>query len=241
MYNGRLQVFHREPDRPETLALWKGSLLKQSLFVVEQNHELTWTDTFTYDGSGSGQRVEMSGSPSAVVWRNDLWVFHQGGTNNQALFAFVHNHENPQGLWNEDMHISDVELSESPCAVVANDRLHVFYQGAGHSGELWHIVTSDGKSWSKAKVPKTGMSSSPSVVFANGKLYVFHQGWGNNVRIWCNIKNEVDGDDKWFGDRPCFTANTNEAPGVVAYGSQLWCFHQDIYNLGELWHKEFPI
>ena len=72
----------------------------------------------------------MSASPSAVVYNNTLYVFHQHSHDDGKLYVF--NVTN----WGPDLPISKTMLSSSPAAAVFNGRLYCFHQGAGDNGQL---------------------------------------------------------------------------------------------------------
>ena len=73
------------------------------------------------------QNVGMSDSPSAVVFRGHLYVFHQGAYQNGELWYSVFD----GNTWAADKRIDlGVRLvAKSPGAVVWNQAIHVFYQG----------------------------------------------------------------------------------------------------------------
>jgi hypothetical protein len=82
--------------------------------------------------------------------------------------------------------VAHTHLSAGPSAVVCNDRVYVFHQGAGLNQELWYSIF-DGENWTdNMKVEGVGMSSSPSAVLYNGGIFVFHQGGARNGKLWVN-------------------------------------------------------
>jgi len=154
-----------------------------------------------YDGSQWDQDRQvpidgMSASPSAVVYNNTLYVFHQHSHDDGKLYVF--NVTN----WGPDLPISKTMLSSSPAAAVFNGRLYCFHQGAGDNGQLWcNVFDESTHTWgTDTQVPNTGMSSSPcalstslppppaAVVAPNPSetRVASFDGWGTSLCWWAN-------------------------------------------------------
>jgi hypothetical protein len=136
VFNGNLWVFH------------------QGL----QNNGQLWYSVWENPGPWSADQqlnfVVMSGSPSVVVYRNDLWVFHNGGDGSLWYSVF------DAGRWLPDERVNTVALTGSPSAVVFRDRLYVFHQGSGGDPSLWYSVW-DGANWAQDEpLNKAGLSTS---------------------------------------------------------------------------------
>jgi hypothetical protein len=80
--------------------------------------------------------VGITDSPSAVVFRDKLYVFHQGLTGDTNLWYSVWDGAN----WAPDEQLNKVVLTNSPSAVVFNDQLYVFHQDQQTHGYLWFSV-----------------------------------------------------------------------------------------------------
>lgn len=100
--------------------------------------------------------VGMSFSPSAVVWRNMIHVFHQGYQENQQLWYSYHDGQN----WQPDQQVQGVVIGNvapgglhafsggapmSPSAVVFNNNCYVFYLNAQQN---LSYKFANGTSWS---------------------------------------------------------------------------------------------
>jgi hypothetical protein len=100
--------------------------------------------------------VGMSFSPSAVVWRNMIHVFHEGSQQNGQLWYSYHDGQN----WQPDQPVPGVFIGEpadynatgtfgvapmSPSAVVFNNNCYVFYLNANQN---LSYKFADGTSWS---------------------------------------------------------------------------------------------
>jgi hypothetical protein len=127
------------------------------LFFVSSTDGLGWDNV---DGNHQPTRqlmnVGMSFSPSAVVWRNMIHVFHEGDHVNQQLWYSYHDGQN----WQPDQQVPGVVISVpadaehefggeapmSPSAVVYNDNCYVFYLNRDQN---LSYKFADGTSWSK--------------------------------------------------------------------------------------------
>ena len=152
--------------------------------------------------------ANMAGSPSAVVFQDKLYCFHQGrtavtGANGQLWYLT----SSDGNSWSQNIQVKAANMSESPSAVVFQDKLYCFHQGrtptGGANGQLWYLVY-DGDEWSEEMlVPGTGMSESPSAMVLGDELYCFYQGESKAGTLWCDYS--ADGknwrEEKWSGDK----------------------------------------
>lgn len=195
--------------RPSTVAFqdaiycffWTGRRDKQlcySYFYTDTN-EIYWQVPEFLN------QVGITDSPSAVVYQNSLYCFHQGDNNNGQLWYSVL----VNGNWQRDTQVVGVTMSGGPSAVVYQDQLYCFYQGANNNGQLcYSILGKDGITWQHFKVPGKKMWGDPSVVVYQGKLYCFYQGRDD-------INNTGDG-KLWYTDIWWPLSNRNlEFLGVV--------------------------
>jgi hypothetical protein len=133
------------------------------LFFVASTDGLGWENV---DGNHQPTRqlmnVGMSFSPSAVVWRNMIHVFHEGYGENQQLWYSYHDGQN----WHPDQQVPGVVIGNvadaddgafagvapmSPSAVVYNNNCYVFYLN-GQQNLSYKFA--NGTSWSnEAQVP----------------------------------------------------------------------------------------
>ena len=98
-----------------------------------------------YALGGSGfpvQDLGMSESPSAVVYNNLLYVFHQGQSDNGQLWYTYYDGAN----WSLDTPTPGVNMSSSPSAVLWQGGIAVFHQGHEYA-DLWYTYSPDGKQW----------------------------------------------------------------------------------------------
>jgi hypothetical protein len=147
----------------------------------------------------------MSFSPTAVVFNNKLYVFHQGYGENSELWYTVADGTS----WSQDQFIIGQKLNPSgdesgiglsPSAVVWNNVIYVFFQrgtggGGGHNfgeGGLYFVASTDGRGWENVdayhrptrQLMNVGMSFSPSAVVWRNMIHVFHQGIYDNGELW---------------------------------------------------------
>ena len=130
------------------------------LFFVASTDGIGWANV---DGNHQPTRqlmnVGMSFSPSAVVWRNMIHVFHEGYGENQQLWYSYHDGQN----WQPDQQVPGVVISVpadaeqlfggvapmSPSAVVYNNNCYVFYLNAQQN---LSYKFANGTSWSNEGV-----------------------------------------------------------------------------------------
>ena len=88
------------------------------------------------------QDLGMSESPSAVVYNNLLYVFHQGQSENGQLWYTYYDGAN----WSLDTPIQGVGMSGSPSAVLWQGGICVLHQGHEYA-DLWYTYSPDGTHW----------------------------------------------------------------------------------------------
>jgi hypothetical protein len=172
-----------------------------------------------------------------------LQVFFQGPSSNGELRYL----SGDIGKF-EQGRVPSSAMSTSPAAVVHQNRLYVFYEGAREDGTLrFNSIAGDG--WDVEKtVANTGTSGTPSVaVFTDStgpeSMYVFHNGVRNDTQVWFNIWNGSN----WAGDTKVprvFAPPT--AINAVGFGAALYLFHiiPGVFTLGysayanHLWDDE---
>ena len=122
--------------------------------------------------------MQMTASPSAVYFKDQLYYFYQGAGNSGVLWCTVWNGTSVTNMY--QFANGAAIMSCTPGPVVFNDELYVFYQGPNENGGLYYMTSSDGVNWTAAsQVFDANLTDSPSPVVFNGKLYVFYQGlWG---------------------------------------------------------------
>jgi hypothetical protein len=159
-----------------------------------------------------------------------LYVFHQGTGGNGQLWFSRNDHMN----WAGDTLVSNVSMSESPCAISWAGGITVFHQGPGDDGQLWYTFSGDGVTWSggDALVPAIALTGSPSAVVYNGLLYVFHQGQGDDGQLWYTT---FDGTN-WTADTLIPNVIMSGSPSAVLWKGGITVFHPGANNDGQLWY-----
>ena len=190
----------------------------------------TWSLDTPWGGGMPVQNLGMSGSPSAVVWRGGISVLHQGFADSGDLWYSY----SPDGQhWGGDtpwgqpnFPVQGLGISGSPSAVVYNDLLYVFHQGANANGSLWYSQF-NGDFWTPdTPIRYANMSASPSAVLWEGGISVFFQGGGDDGILWYVYS--PDGAYQNFGAPtgwgypfgPPITASLrmSQSPSCVVYG-----------------------
>lgn len=139
----------------------------------------------------------MADSPSAVVFNNQLYCFHQWNDNPLLQYNVLAS----DGItWSTVQGVPSVQITDGPCAVEFNGQLYCFYQGTGsNAGKLqFNVLSANGSTWgTQQTVANTGISAGPSAVVFNNQLYVFHQGANHNGQLWFNV---LSTSGTWAGD-----------------------------------------
>lgn len=133
-----------------------------------------WTEEFCIRSDSI-----MSNAPSAIVWNDKLYVFFQGGGQNETLnyMSFDGN------KWSEPNRIDGVGMSGSPNAMLTKDNIiRIYHQSSGKSGHLWYHDFEA----KRGDIPVVciGMSDSPSVVRYGDNYVCIHQGYENNKKLY---------------------------------------------------------
>ena len=197
----------------------------------------------SYWEDGDVQNVGIAGSPAAILWNNDLHIFHQGTSgdlinpgNGQLWFSYSDGTN-----WHPDTQVPNVGMSESPSPVVYNGNLYVFHQGGYENGQLFYSVYVPGQGWQPdTQLPNVGMSGSPSAVSwpgADGQdLYVFHQGGNQNGELWYSAYLNGQG---WQADTQLPNVGMSKSPSAIVYNGNLYVFHQGGYENGQLFYSVY--
>jgi hypothetical protein len=209
VYEGKLYVFHQ--GEKDSADLW------YSVF-----DGTNWSGDRPVPNVGIAESPRTPGSPSAVLWKGGISVFHQGlglkvpgnvlpPTGDENLWYTY----SPDGTsWGGDTQVLNVKMDTSPSAVVHNGKLSVFHLGLSLGAGLWHSDF-DGTKWaSDTQVPNLDMSESPSAVAWAGGISVFHQGSDYNGTLWYSYS--PDG-ASWGGDTQVLNVSMSKSPSCVVY------------------------
>ena len=172
----------------------------------------------------------MGDSPSAVVFNNQLYCFHQWNDNPFLRYSIL---SSDGTTWSVQQTVANVQMTDGPSAVVFNGQLYCFYQGTGSNlGKLqYNVLSADGTTWSAAQqVSGATISDGPSAVVFNNQLYCFHQGGGNNGQLWYSL---LSASGTWSNQQVSNTS-LSAGPGTVVFNSKLYCFHQGSGHNGQL-------
>ncbi|MCP1489837.1 hypothetical protein J3D48_006247 [Pseudomonas fluorescens] len=127
--------------------------------------------------------VNLSYSPAAVVFDNQLYIFYQGGAGGQGNSALSYDCLSAAGTWSGSQQVPGVGLSFTPAPVVYNDQLYVFLQGETANqpnASLYYDCLSSAGTWSGAfLVAGVSLSYSPAAVIYDEQIHVFFQGEAN--------------------------------------------------------------
>ncbi|WP_144169963.1 hypothetical protein [Pseudomonas sp. Kh13] len=151
--------------------------------VTTYSDALGWCTPYAVNGA------QLTGSPTATVYNNDLYVFYQGeGSSGTLFYSWL---SGSTGAWSTSTQIvpegvtSSAIISGTPSACACtdssgNNQLFVFYGGidSGSGVPLMYCrLGSDGTSWTQAAVSGVFITDSPSSYWlqSSGKLNIFFQ------------------------------------------------------------------
>ncbi|PJZ25552.1 hypothetical protein CH352_17340 [Leptospira hartskeerlii] len=224
VYNGLLYCFYRSslPDQ----------FLYYNIFDGKR-----WRGVKTV--GGPSQEARLSGSPSAVVFGSKLYVFYQGCNNEGYIWFSVFDGQK----WSGNEYLGGAQtksgITDSPSAVIFQDKLYVFHHGFGDNGQVWCRIF-NGVKWTPDTEIKEfhGITDSPSAVVFQYGLWIFHQGRGTNSvgKIYLVQKNSTE----WFQDKQLEPySGISSSPSAVVFQDKLHVFHQGEGRNGQVWLRIF--
>src|SRR4051812_19951171 len=151
-----------------------------------------------------------------------LQVFFQGPSSNGELRYL----SGDIGKF-EQGRVPSSAMSTSPAAVVHQNPLYVFYEGAREDGTLrFNSIAGGGRDVERtgANAGTSGAGSVAGCAASAGpeSMYVFHKGGRNGTRGWFNIWNGSN----WAGDTKVRRVSAPPpAINAVGFGAALYLFH----------------
>lgn len=161
----------------------------------------------SWAGQAQVPSTNTSLTPSAIVFNNLLYCFHQGNTNNGQLWYNTFNGTS----WQGDKRITASTLISGVSACLFNGNIYCFYSVS--SGTLCYNVFVNGAWQGEAQVPSTSSTQSPAAIVFNNMLYCFHYGASKSGQLRYNV---FDG-TSWLGDHLVATSPLSAGPGAVLY------------------------
>jgi hypothetical protein len=158
-------------------------------------------------GEAQVPSTNTSLTPSAIVFNNLIYCFHQGNTSNGQLWYNTFNGTS----WQGDKRITASTLVSGASACLFNGNIYCFYSVS--SGALSYNVFVNGTWQGEAQVPSTSSTQSPAAIVFNNKLYCFHYGAAGSGQLRYNV---FDG-KSWLGDQLVKTSPLSAGPGAVLY------------------------
>lgn len=172
----------------------------------------------------------ISGSPTASVYQDNIYVLFQGYGDNQHLEYRV----KKDGEWSLQSRVEGIDLLNSPGSVVYNNHLYVFHQDANGEGQLKY-TTFDGSRWSPdTDVANAALSEAPFPLVYHDKLYVFYQGKDHNGHLEYSV---YDG-DTWTV-HGVEDINLSASPGAVVYNDKIYIGYQGPNHDASIWASIF--
>lgn len=172
-----------------------------------------------------------STTPSPVVYRNCIYLFYKGGSNNNLYYLWF---DGTNWRGNTKINDSDPKTDAAPSAVFFNNRIYVFFKGSGNN-HLYYLTCEYNSDWivqhsffsqKIADAPNSNISPrsdcAPSAAVLGDKIYVVYKSDSGNDLFYLTF----DG-TKWEGDKQIskcsdLTPKTDKAPTVSAVDDMLY-------------------
>jgi hypothetical protein len=201
-----------------------GTTIPVPTTVVSTNADGTTSTTsfaddvhYRYDWSGPFQvsGVGLSASPFAVVFNQELYVFHLGSAS--GLYYSV---LDSSGNWAPDAPIGlgSVDCGASPAAVVFNQELYVFY--VSNAGLIYFSKLSNG-SWGSPVQVSSGIFTTQAVALisyddgSGAQLYCVYQNQSSGY-IWYISSSSPGGASSWSAPVQIGNTRSSSPPGAIS-------------------------
>jgi hypothetical protein len=216
-----------------------------------------------YDGSNwaGDQQVghtNLSHSPSAAIYNDQIYVFHQGATNSGCPSGedlcpngeLWYNIYQGGGNWSGDTQVPNTTLHRSPSAIVWNSEILCFHKTDGSDNTLWLNTYTQQNPWpGDNQVSGPSFANSPAVITYNGKLWCFYQSNdGSNTLHSGQV--QLGDPDTVANDNPVPNATLWYSPAPCVFNNRLYCFHHSADDgnslycqvfVGQKWAGEFQV
>lgn len=190
-----------------------------------------WRCTMTPDGKWSS--YELTGG--AMTWNDPgavmvpvgeppaPWSFYEMGQKDYMPVAPA-SASGTGRIWANCGHngggpMGDYNSCGSPSAAWFKDRVYLFSEWSGGSGELWYYVGTPNRKFSeifspRRRVPNVGMSGVTGPVAEGDVLHVFHEGLGDCGELW--YVSTTDG-DHWGNDQRVPGVGVSDGCGACSF------------------------
>jgi len=166
-------------------------------------------------------RITTSTAPAVATFKGGLYMFYKGA-DSKVYIARSTGEVFDGSTWNAsplNLDTTSTSTNEAPGAVVYNGDLYVFYKGGNNDTSVYIARSSDGSTWSAARL-NLGINTftAPKPVVVGNSLYLVYTGTGDNY-IWIATPlggaSPLDG-DAWRAYRlnPA-TIHTSTGPGAA--------------------------
>ncbi|KAK3375714.1 hypothetical protein B0T24DRAFT_664858 [Lasiosphaeria ovina] len=175
----------------------------------------------------------LASSPAAVYWGGSLWVFYTTTANSTSIWYA----ESIDGgnKWNAAQQVPAEGLSiapgTSPCPVVFDGKLYLFFNGSGNDGTFVTIFYDPEWSLVSAVATLTGVpmgflpGTSPAAAVYRGEVHLFWNGAGDNGVFCLTTNGSTWGAPFSCADRvPGLSIAPGTSPCAVGAGDALYLF-----------------
>ncbi|WP_343859835.1 hypothetical protein, partial [Fulvivirga kasyanovii] len=173
----------------ELYIFWNGSAGDGIWFTKFDGQE--WSSQQSLVKACGGMSMMSKSSPSVTYYDEKLWVFWNGSAGDGMWFSTF------DGVsWSAQQSVANLCGGmtmmgySSPCAAQFNDKLYIFWNGAGNC--IW-FTTFDGQKWTSQQsvlslIKDMGVmeQTSPAAIQYNGKLYLIWNGYGKDG-LWFTV------------------------------------------------------
>lgn len=222
-------------ESPSAVVFTPPGATTSSLYVFYQGNSGGWLYSTVFNGSSWANNTTehggITGSPSAAIFNNSIYVFHQGQSNTGDLWYNVFNGT----AWAGDTEVSGgAVMSNSPSGVAVGTQLYVFYEGLNENEQLWYNVMSASGTWAgQTQVVPWSSDSSPCLVCYNNVQYCFFE--TNGQLCYCI---NSGGTDFWTTQMLVPGVTLSGTPSAAYYGGLVYIFYQNAAG-GQLWYVTY--
>lgn len=172
-----------------------------------------------------------STTPSPVVYRNCIYLFYKGGSNNNLYYLWF---DGTNWKGNTKISDSDPKTDAAPSAVFFNNRIYVFFKGSGNNN-LYYLTCEYNRDWvvqhsfysqKIADAPNSNISPrsdcAPSAAVLGDKIYVVYKSDSGNDLFYLTFDGTNWEGDKRISQFSDFAPKTDKAPTVSAVDDMLY-------------------
>lgn len=197
----------------------------------------TWFGDAPVRDMAGGVDVRSNRAPALVVFDDLLHLFYKAHDGDQIRVAWFDGNR-----WTGDNAVAELtggvnpRTDIAPCAVVFNEKLYLFYVGAG--GNQLYSCWCDGRTWGGEKaIREQGggvdpwSDDAPTAAVLGGRLFLAYRGAGSESIYLARFDGTQWSGDTEIGDEPGgISPKTDRAPNLIVHGGRLVLVYKGKYT-----------